>query len=188
MKTFLKPLLVAATMLCGLGASDVFALGGQLASPVISVPKPPRPGEVERMNLAPAEQNWTLLFESFEKAFISGYFINSRTWLYFEGDATTLNRMLRELQTAAGVKFGVRFSNKPIDVASPFGGKPEALLKQKAATAQWGIDHDGSSGSVWIAIYTGAGGIDLEKLEIPEMKGTATAPALDARLRDELRR
>lgn len=187
MKKNLKPLFVAA-LFCGLVPADLFALGGEVTSPVISVPKLPRPGETKRMNLAPAEQNWTLLFESFEKAFISGYFINSRTWLYFDGDATTLNRMLKELQTAEGVKFGVRFSNKTIDVASPFDGRPKASAKNNAATAQWRINHDGSSGSVWITIYTGAGGIDLEKLEIPEMKGTATAPALDARLRDELRR
>lgn len=187
MKRFLKPLFVAA-LFCSLVPSNLFAMGGQVTSPVISVPKPPRPGEAKRMNFVTAQQNRTLLFKDFEKAFISGYFINSLTWLYFDGDAATLNRMLNELHSAEGVEFGVRFSSKAIDVASPFDGRPGSSAKGKAATAQWRINHDGASGSVWITIYTGAGGIDLEKLEIPAMKGLGTENQVGGELRDELRR
>ena len=157
-------------MLCGLFSSDALALGGRLNNPVISIPKRPRPGDGVRLNLAAPDRHRTLLFEDFKEAFISGYFINSVSRLYFEGDAATLNQMLAELDEAEEATYGVRFVRRPIDVVEPFKGA-ETVFKKRVGVAGWRIDHDGMGGRLTITIHAGGGGIDVEKLELPAMNG-----------------
>lgn len=159
-------ILLLAACIWAVSTPDTHARGGNLDSPLLIIPKPTHRGERNDLSFKPASENQIHLFKSFQEPFVSGYYINWNSWLHFTGDDGTLNRMFAELARIDGVKYGIRFTKRPIPAKSPFAGtaKFENLKSQHAA---WTVHHDGQSNDIWITILVGKGGIDLEKLQLP---------------------
>jgi hypothetical protein len=145
------------------GLKDVLAAAGKLNRPEIAAP----PGDETANELREALLDHKNLFAG-------GSYINAHSTLNFKGDARKLSRMLEQLCAVEGAAISIRFSqnvsrnrrviasdNKPVD-----------------AGCQWSIDHNGwaDAGRLSITILVGDGGVDLEELELPAIRGRK-APA-----------
>ena len=161
-----SPLVLLVACFCVAAPPGLHAMGGILKSPLLIISKPAKKGEPRGLSLRPSAASQTRLFESFDEAFISGHFVNWNSWLHFTGSAATLNKMLVELAKTDGVKYGVRFTARPIPARPPFASaaSPGNL---KAERARWTVHHDGQSNEIWITILTGKDGIELEELRLP---------------------
>ena len=158
--------ILLAACICAASAPDTHARGGNLDSALLVIPKPSQPGERDDLSFRPASESQIHLFKSFQEAFVSGHYINWNSWLHFNSDAGTLNKMLTELARTEGVQYGIRFTKSPIPAKSPFADASK-LENLKSKHARWTVHHDGQSNDIWITILVGKGGIDLEKLRLP---------------------
>lgn len=188
----LRGLALLSLTLAGFAAVPhaVFALAGKLERPSLSMPAD---------RAVPREGRTTVLGVLDDRRFhyVSGYFVNWSTVLYYSGNTADLNRFLDELSKIDGTRLLIRFSQGSAEAEQPFGWVPKPAGQQlkdgetagytrradppfPAPVWQWRVDHVGLgelSRQLTITIQLGDGKIDLETLTIPLIRGAAPAAA-----------
>jgi hypothetical protein len=127
------------------GRKEVLARAGQLDRPEIAV--------------QPEDRAATALREALldhKDLFVGGSYINAHSTLNFTGDARKLSRMLEHLCSIEGTAISIRFSQPVVD-----------------ADCQWSIDHNGwaDADRLTVTIFLREGGVHLDELELPTIRG-----------------
>jgi hypothetical protein len=152
-----------AIALCGIQSQSVQAMRGDLKRPGIAIPSTGPEGQLDATVVA---MNKAL--QAREKQFAGGHFINAHSVLHFNGGTRTVNALLDELSKIEGAVLRVRFSKESGMIDSPF---IDQAKQPKACDCT--IDHngDGDAHELTITIYVGGGGIDLDDIALPAVRG-----------------
>ena len=163
---FRKLLLAAvAASTLALGADRANALGGNLRSPQIAIPVTGEQGEQDATASAINK-----VFQSHQKEFSGGHFINAHTVLYYRGGTKTINSLLAGLSKIEGAVVRVRFAKSAGSVIQPFPG-PQPPSEDTDVE----IDHNAwaDAQAIHITIYLGSDRVNLDELELPALRGSA---------------
>ena len=151
-----------------LEARKVYALGGNLKTPNIAIPKNESNGEPDPIVTAIQR-----VLTNHQKRFVSGSFINAHSVLHFNGDTHKLNSLLKDLSETDGAVISIVFSTDA-------GIARVAFPDRDAADnpCGWSIDHNGWADAkrLTITIFPGDGGIRLEELVLPDLRGAKPNP------------
>lgn len=140
--------LVAVLALALAGAHPALALAGVLKRPSLALP--------ESLDSAWRESLMKVLDER-PAEFVGGNFINGSTTLRYEGPVESLNRFLAGLAGCANLLIQVRFASN--------------------LDCSWKLEHNAWANpmELQLTIYTGAGGIPVEQLQIPVIRGSPSS-------------
>ncbi len=153
-------LVIIATIVSTLGGrEEVLAAAGKLDRPEIAVP--------------PEDQTAGDLREALlahRHLFAGGSYINAHSTLNFKGDARNLSRMLEKLSAVEGATVSIRFSQNVMRENQKAVVKYNKPIEEGC---QWSIEHHGwgDAGRLTVTILLGEGGVDLDELELPVIRG-----------------
>jgi hypothetical protein len=161
---FRKLLMVAALLAgaCGIQGGSLYALGGNLERPSISIPTTGLEGKLD-----PVVEAMHKVLTSQEKQFAGGHFINAHSVLHYGGGTKTINALLDGLAKVEGGVVRIRFEKGPGVARQPFSGK-----QQPEKPCDCSIDHNAwaNAREMTVTIHLG-GDIDIDELVVPPFEG-----------------
>ena len=163
-----RRLLIATALLagiCGIQGGRLYALGGNLDRPSISIPTTAPEGKLDSVVEAMHK-----VLTGQEKQFTDGHFINAHSVLHFAGGAKSINSILDGLAKIDGAVVNIRFEKAAGVTQQPFAGK-----KKPDMPCDCSIDHNGwaNAHEITVTVHLGGDNIDVSELEIPPIVGRA---------------
>lgn len=160
----LRQLLLTAfiTTICVIQTTTVEAMAGTLRKPGIAIPST---GEERKLDSTAASMN--KVFQSHEKQFSGGHFINTHTVMHFNGGTKTINALLHDLSEIEGAVLRIRFSKEADIFTSRF-----VEQERQPKVTDFSIDHNAWADphAITVTIYLG-GDVKLEDLNLPAIRG-----------------
>lgn len=157
--------LMAAALLagvCGIQGGKLYALGGNLERPSISIPTTGLDGKRD-----PVVEAMHKVLTGQTKQFTGGHFINAHSVLHFGGGTKAINALLDGLAKIERATVHIRFEKGPGVTQQPFAGK-----QQPEKPCDCSIDHNAwaNAREITVTIHLG-GDVDVSQLVVPPIEG-----------------
>ena len=137
------------------------ALGGSLERPSLAMPT------------GTDLRGVTEVLSREEFGYVTGWFINAHSMLYYSGDADRLNRFLAALTACDEIDVSVRFSAEAGEARSIFPAGEEGTIE---APCQWSVQHSAwvDARRLTVTVYLGDSKIAPADLSLPAWRGGST--------------